>query len=189
MAENTQLAKIVAPSLNDTSYSAWSDVFDKINKNFENIATMPFIQGVQGDSYTLVEKPIWDADKHLTADGVVLLNSILAPLIESTTITLSTATTFAGLKEQLSGFNIGEANVLDSFIGKNDNLVNNTLYFYVVVDDAGDEVEKQLGQYFYFLDGRIKSVGDAFYKGGTSLIGFNDLSGLTIKRCIVFITV
>ena len=69
---NTQLTRIVAPNINEVDYAKkMQDVFNNINENFAKIASLPFIQGVQGDSYQLVEKPIWDNNAKLTEEGAL----------------------------------------------------------------------------------------------------------------------
>ena len=75
--KQSQLARIVAPAITDVKYAeGMADAFDKINDNFKKIASLPFLQGVQGDSYQLEEYKIWNDDWTLTEDGKVLLNSI-----------------------------------------------------------------------------------------------------------------
>lgn len=85
MAENKQLTRIVAPNINEVDYAdKMQTVFNNINENFAKIASLPFIQGVQGDSYQLIEKPIWNISEDdsninnatLTREGAVLLSSI-----------------------------------------------------------------------------------------------------------------
>ena len=79
--KRSQLARIVVPAITDAEYSTGlADAFDKINDNFKKIASLPFLQGVQGDSYQLEEYPIWEKDTTenwiLTEDGKILLDSI-----------------------------------------------------------------------------------------------------------------
>jgi hypothetical protein len=79
--KQSQLARIVVPAITDAAYStSLADAFDKINDNFKKIASLPFLQGVQGDSYQLEEYPIWEKDTTenwiLTEDGKILLDSI-----------------------------------------------------------------------------------------------------------------
>ena len=68
--------------------SKLEEVFDNINENFAKIASLPFIQGVQGDSYKMVTKYIFeysynvsknpDSSWIVTEDGAILLNSIFS---------------------------------------------------------------------------------------------------------------
>ena len=58
--KQSQLARIVVPAITDVKYAeGMADAFDKINDNFKKIASLPFLQGVQGDSYQLEEYPFY----------------------------------------------------------------------------------------------------------------------------------
>lgn len=189
---NTQLTRIVAPNINEVDYAKkMQDVFDNINENFAKIASLPFIQGVQGDSYQLVEKPIWTkikSDKELdrnnaklTKDGAVLLGSIFN---KSFSENLTFGTVRSGgktnkyLKDLTISINGKDVNPIDFFIDSEGNITNNTLYFYAVINDSGDEEEKQLGQYYYFVDARLKFLGDVYYGTDKSILSsFTDYTG------------
>ncbi len=176
---NTQLTRIVAPNINEVDYAKkMQDVFNNINENFAKIASLPFIQGVQGDSYQLVEKPIWQKNGSdinnatLTEDGALLLGSIFNK-------SFSVGSTFRKIKsEYLKGLTINDVNPIDFFKDPEGNITNNILYFYAVINDSGDEEEKQLGQYYYFVDARLKVLGDVYYGTDKSILSsFTDYTG------------
>ena len=176
MSEKTQLTRITVPAITDARYiEGMADAFDKINDNFKKIASLPFLQGVQGDSYQLEEYKIWDdEDWTITEDGKILLESIFEMKI--TKISFDEIRTEIGqLLPPIDG-----VSPLDFFVSEDGNtIVNNSLYFYVIKDDTGNVIEKQLGQYYYFVDGRLKNIGNV-YNGditGVSLEGFNDYTG------------
>ena len=187
---NTQLARIVAPSLSNGNFSqGMEDVFRNINDNFIKIASLPFIQGVQGDSYKLVEKDVWISEKNsngitqwkLTKAGAILLNSIFAQNI----VSFNEGMTFYQCREKLKSLNFTldkkTISPLDSFVGtdngteisfpicdksglKGENTIknNNNLYFYSIINDAGEEENTYLGQYYYFVDGRLRFLGELY---------------------------
>ena len=168
MSEKTQLTRINVPAITDARYiEGMSDAFDKINDNFKKIASLPFLQGVQGDSYQLEEYKIWD-DWLITEDGKVLLDSIFGK-----DVTVK-GNSFDKIRECI-GEDLAGTSPIDFFKNGND-IVNNSLYFYVIKDDTGNVIEKQLGQYYYFIDGRLKDIGNV-YNDGVSLNGFNDYTG------------
>ena len=174
--KQSQLARIVVPAITDAEYSkSLADAFDKINDNFKKIASLPFLQGVQGDSYQLEEYPIWEKDKTenwiLTEDGKVLLDSIFG--IDTTEEGNSFDDVRTCIGEELSG-----VSPIDFFKNGND-IVNNSLYFYVIKDDTDNIIEKQLGQYYYFVDGRLKEIGNIYNSenSGSVLSVFNDYTG------------
>ena len=179
---NTQLTRIVAPNINEVDYAKkMQDVFNNINENFAKIASLPFIQGVQGDSYQLVEKPIWQKNGTgidniiLTKDGALLLGSIFNK-------SFSVGTTFNNVRTNLSELTISingkDVNPIDFFKDSEGNITNNILYFYAVINDSGEEEEKQLGQYYYFVDARLKVLGDVYYGTDKSILSsFTDYTG------------
>lgn len=179
---NTQLTRIVAPNINEVDYAKkMQDVFNNINENFAKIASLPFIQGVQGDSYQLVEKPIWKKNGSdinnatLTKDGAILLGSIFKK-------SFSVGKTFNNVRTDLRELTISingkDVNPIDFFKDSEGNITNNTLYFYAVINDSGDEEEKQLGQYYYFVDARLKVLGDVYYGTDKSILSsFTDYTG------------
>ena len=174
--KQSQLARIVVPAITDAEYSkSLADAFDKINDNFKKIASLPFLQGVQGDSYQLEEYPIWEKDKTenwiLTEDGKILLDSIFG--IDTTEDGGSFDDVRTCIGEELSG-----VSPID-FFKSGDDIVNNSLYFYVIKDDTDNIIEKQLGQYYYFVDGRLKEVGNIYNSenSGSVLSVFNDYTG------------
>ena len=160
--KRSQLARIVVPAITDAEYSTGlADAFDKINDNFKKIASLPFLQGVQGDSYQLEEYSIWEKDETenwiLTEDGKILLDSIFG--IDTT----RDGNSFNDIRACIGQIMPEENGVspIDFFKNGND-IINNSLYFYVIKDDTGNIIEKQLGQYYYFIDGRLKEVGNIY---------------------------
>lgn len=193
---NTQLTRIVAPNINEVDYAEkMQSVFNNINENFAKIASLPFIQGVQGDSYQLVEKPIWQKngadinDAKLTEDGAVLLGSIFNKHLSGNYESLSKDLTFKDvkkggktnkyLKDLTIRINGKDVNPIDFYyIDENGDIANNILYFYAVINDSGKEEEKQLGQYYYFIDARLKFLGDLYYGTDKSILSsFTDYTG------------
>lgn len=193
---NTQLTRIVAPNINEVDYAEkMQSVFNNINENFAKIASLPFIQGVQGDSYQLVEKPIWQKngsdinDAKLTEDGAVLLGSIFNKHLSGNYESLSKDLTFKDvkkggktnkyLKDLTISINGKDVNPIDFYyIDETGDIANNILYFYAVINDSGDEEEKQLGQYYYFVDARLKVLGDVYYGTDKSILSsFTDYTG------------
>ena len=174
MSEKTQLTRITIPAITDARYiEGMADAFDKINDNFKKIASLPFLQGVQGDSYQLEEYKIWNDDLSITEDGKVLLDSIFG---KDVTVKGNYFTDIRLYIDEL----LDDVSPLDFFVAEDGNtIINNALYFYVIKDDTGNVIEKQLGQYYYFVDGRLKNIGNV-YNGdiqGVSLDGFNDYTG------------
>jgi hypothetical protein len=174
MSEKTQLTRITVPAITDARYiEGMDDAFDKINDNFKKIASLPFLQGVQGDSYQLEEYKIWNDDWSITEDGKVLLDSIFGK-----DVTVG-GSYFDNIRNYIGEF-LDDVSPLDFFVTEDGNtIINNSLYFYVIKDDTGNVIEKQLGQYYYFVDGRLKNIGNV-YNGdvtGVSLDVFNDYTG------------
>lgn len=185
---NNQLARIVAPSIGETDYAnKMATAFTNINDNFKKIASLPFLQGVAGDSYQLIEFKIWDLDEtqstnaldaQLTKEGAVLLNSIFNTdeFVENRSL----GDYINGNGENgNNGYKIlNGISPLQSFIS-NGKLINNTLYFYAIIDDSNEIIEdsKHLGQYFYFIDGRINNIGDVYAKSKNDLTSFVDYTG------------
>ena len=174
--KQSQLARIVVPAITDVKYAeGMADAFDKINDNFKKIASLPFLQGVQGDSYQLEEYPIWEKDKTenwiLTEDGKVLLNSIFGKDVTVEGSSFDNIRNY--IREELDG-----VSPIDFFKNGND-IVNNILYFYVIKDDTDSVIEKQIGQFYYFIDGRIKNIGTVYGDKTSSelLSTFNDYTG------------
>ena len=179
---NNQLARIVAPSIGETDYeNKMATAFTNINDNFKKIASLPFLQGVAGDSYQLIEFKIWDLDEtqsenaleaQLTKEGAILLNSIFNTdeFMEN-----------RSLGDYMDEYKLlKDISPLQSFIS-NGKLINNTLYFYAIIDDSNEIIEdsKHLGQYFYFIDGRINNIGDLYAdsKHKNDLTSFVDYTG------------
>lgn len=181
---NNQLARIVAPSINDTDYAnKMATAFTNINDNFKKIASLPFLQGLQGDSYELKEYHVFEklSSSHdelnlgnavLTEEGAVLINAIFNTSFKRGDSLLNT------LKGNTE-FTLNNVSAFDSFI-EGDKIINNSIYFYVITDDSGEVIQnsKHLGQYFYFIDGRVKELGNAYYNDNkTDLDNFNDYTG------------
>lgn len=187
--KDNQLARIVAPGLNEVDYSdKMAIAFSNINENFKKIASLPFLQGVAGDSYQLQEYKIIvkqnEPEKDdltinnplsLTKEGASLFNAIFD------TNDFTEGNDFNSIYDNTDiNKNLNGKNVLDFFIDENGNIINNKLYFYVIKNDADEIIEdsKHLGQYFYFVDGRIKELGNAYYNTDkTGITDFNDYSG------------
>ena len=167
----TQLAKIVAPNLNDPSNYAGDlqKAFLAINENFKKIATMPFVQGVQGDSYKLDIRHIFENDV-LTKDGATLFNSIFDKDLFKENMLLSTCISIC------KRLNLGLNGVtpLDGFLNGNE---INELYFYSIYNDEGVATNSYLGQLYYFVDSRLLELGNTFASNPNSLIKFVDYSG------------
>lgn len=160
MSETTQLAKIKAPTIGEVNYAAnMEKVFDNINENFKKIVSIPFLQGIKGDSFKLIEQKIFDDNKNLTDEGKVLLKSIYPDKCTENK-------NYKALGINSSDF-IG-----DSAINSND------LLFYAIINDADEVEEKMLGQYYYFIDPEIKKLGEWYSKANaTALSSFKDRSG------------
>lgn len=167
--KQSQLARIVAPAITDVKYAeGMADAFDKINDNFKKIASLPFLQGVQGDSYQLEEYKIWNDDWTITEDGKVLLKSIFGR-----DVTVD-GNSFDAIKSNI-GEELDDVSTIDFFGSGSGEPLHNTLYFYVIKDDANNVIEKQLGQFYYFIDARLKNIGKVY--GDETLSVFNDYTG------------
>lgn len=186
METTKSLTRIVSPTLNDANIaSSLTEAINVINENFRILSSTPFLQGVKGDTYHTSTQHIFELKNDIvtvTSAGALLLNSIFG---------------LSGVKEikDKNSYNVvknkikivtGNSDILgcptDSLIEfENDipvKLVNNDLYFYTLIDDAGNEYGEQLGQYYYFIDNRIKNLGTAYNKEDkTDLIKFVDYSG------------
>ena len=180
---NNQLARIVAPSINDTDYAnKMATAFTNINDNFKKIASLPFLQGLQGDSYELKEYHVFEklssssdelklGNAVLTEEGAVLINAIFNTSFKS-------GNSLINLRKNTE-FILNNVSAFDSFI-EGDKIINNSIYFYVITDDSGEVIQKSkhLGQYFYFIDGRVKELGNAYYNDNKiDLDNFNDYTG------------
>lgn len=178
MANNKQLTRIVAPNINEVDYAdKMQEVFNNINENFAKIASLPFIQGVQGDSYQLEEKEIWNSDWTITTDGAILLNSIFGLYDEDYIGRIIVEGDYFNTIRNtiLQNKKIGSISPIDFFKNENGEIQHNYLYFYVVKNDEGEDVERQLGQYYYFIDGRLKIIGDKYNDGTLGV--FDDYTG------------
>lgn len=189
METTKSLTRIVSPTLNDANIaSSLTEAINVINENFRILSSTPFLQGVKGDTYHTSTQHIFELKNDIvtvTSAGALLLNSIFG---------LSGDNTIKGgeeyakkdcVKDKIQNV-VGNSDTLgcptDSLIEfENDipvKLVNNDLYFYTLIDDAGNEYGEQLGQYYYFIDNRIKNLGTAYNKEDkTDLIKFVDYSG------------
>lgn len=163
--KNIQLARIKSPNINSVDYANnMAGVFENINENFKKLASLPFLQGIKGDSFEQINKPIWVFDdakqKYVaTEEGAKLLSSIYK-------IDFS--------KNPVMPDN---NNIKNAFL-KDGKLYNNDLIFYSIFDDAGDEITTKLGQYYYFVDPEVKELGVWFYDNKTKELElFKDKSG------------
>ena len=58
---NSQLAKVTAPNITEVDFAAkLQECFETINENFKKIASLPFLQGAQGDSFRTIQYLIFD---------------------------------------------------------------------------------------------------------------------------------
>jgi len=170
---NSQLAKIIAPNINDANFSkSLSDAIETINENFKKLASLPFIHGAQGDSFSCETFPIWkdrgNGTYKLTEKGALLIHSIFGvPAAEDDD--------FDMVKSILPM--LDRVSPIDSYV-KNGQLINNDLYFYAVKDEVGEVSVEYLGQYYYFIDQRIDKISSMLDAENTALVGFKDYSGL-----------
>ena len=176
MVTQTQLARIQAPLINDATYvEDLNNAFEVINENFKKLSSMPFLQGVQGDSYQVITKNIWDTSGAIwiiTEDGALLLNSIFG------ISTISVGDSFDKCKN-LVGNTYEGFSPLDFYgTGRGTEITNNILYFQTIIDDSGNENEQSriIGQYYYFIDGRLKQLGN-LRESGILNSSFEDFSG------------
>ena len=187
----SQLTRVTAPSIGDSNFAEGiRNAFETINNNFKNIVSLPFIQGVQGDSYTLISKDIWvEVNDNvspvyyaLTKEGAVLLNSIFESFfLDNTDDTkkFHEGDSFDECKTNILGeLSINGISPIDSFFTiENGSVkpVNNKLYFYSVINNLNEEQDTYLGQYFYFIDYRITELGNAYQS--ENLSDFIDFTG------------
>lgn len=189
METTKSLTRIVSPTLNDANIaSSLSEAINVINENFRILSSTPFLQGVKGDTYHTSTQYIFELKNDIvtaTSAGALLLNSIFGLSGDNTIKKGDKYKEENGVKDKIQKA-VGDSSVLgcptDSLIEfENDipvKLVNNDLYFYTLIDDAGNEYGEQLGQYYYFIDNRIKNLGTAYNKEDkTDLIKFVDYSG------------
>jgi hypothetical protein len=183
----SQLTRVTVPSIGNSNFAEGiRNAFETINNNFKTIASLPFIQGVQGDSYTQISKDIWTEVNNnitpvyyaLTKEGAVLLNSIFESVLDDTK-KFHEGDSFDECKtNKLSDLSLNGVSPIDSFFTEENGVVkpiNNKLYFYSVINNLNEEQDTYLGQYFYFIDYRITELGEAYYD--ESLSEFNDFTG------------
>ena len=187
----SQLTRVTAPSIGDSNFAEGiRNAFETINNNFKNIASLPFIQGVQGDSYTLISKDIWvelndnvsPVYYALTKEGAVLLNSIFESFFRDNTDDTKKfheGDSFDKCKTNILGeLSLNGISPIDSFFTVENGSVkpvNNKLYFYSVINNLNEEQDTYLGQYFYFIDYRITELGNAYQS--ENLSDFIDFTG------------
>lgn len=189
METTKSLTRIVSPTLNDANIaSSLTEAINVINENFRILSSTPFLQGVKGDTYHTSTQYIFELKNDIvtvTSAGALLLNSIFGLSGDNTIKKDDKYKGEKGVKDKIQNV-VGDSSILgcptDSLIEfENDipvKLVNNDLYFYTLIDDAGNEYGEQLGQYYYFIDNRIKNLGTAYNKEDkTDLIKFADYSG------------
>ena len=187
----SQLTRVTAPSIGDSNFAEGiRNAFETINNNFKNIASLPFIQGVQGDSYTLISKDIWvEVNDNvspvyyaLTKEGAVLLNSIFESFFLDNTDDnkkFHEGDSFDKCKTNILGeLSLNGISPIDSFFTVENGIVkpvNNKLYFYSVINNLNEEQDTYLGQYFYFIDYRITELGNTYQS--ENLSDFIDFTG------------
>ena len=189
METTKSLTRIVSPTLNDANIaSSLTEAINVINENFRILSSTPFLQGVKGDTYHASTQHIFELKNDIvtvTSAGALLLNSIFGLSGDNTIKKDDKYKGENSVKDKIQNV-VGDSDILgcptDSLIEfENDipvKLVNNDLYFYTLIDDAGNEYGEQLGQYYYFIDNRIKNLGTAYNKEDkTDLIKFADYSG------------
>ena len=171
---NSQLAKVTAPNITEVDFAAkLQECFETINENFKKIASLPFLQGAQGDSFRTIQYLIFDEHGNITQKGALLLNSIFG-------ISCAEGESFDTVKKQVDAKapTISAISAIDS-LRNNSDFVNNILYFYGVVDEVGKVTVEYTGQYYYFIDKRTISL--AGFQSNTDiqalLPGFVDYSG------------
>lgn len=186
MADNTitpnaYLHKIKAPSLSDTGgyVKSLESSIEQINENFKTLASLPFMQGVKGDSYELVEKPIWvlkegKSQYTITQEGVELINSIFG-------ISAKEDDTFGTVKNLVdkTAVQIGNISAIDGFFFESE-VINNILYFYAIKNDTGKFSNGYLGQMYYFIDSRTSALSSVYHQDSsfTDLLAtFKDYTG------------
>lgn len=174
---NSQLSKIIAPNINDANFAvSLADSFDTINENFKKIASIPFIQGAQGDSFQTVQYEIWEKNNKgiytITEKGALLINSIF----NITDVTKGDL--FSTVQNKISNVVpvIDGTTPIDGYFKNASTPTNNILYFYSVINDNGSILLEFTGQYYYFIDERINHLKN-FRDGSLSLDGFVDYSG------------
>lgn len=174
---NSQLSKIIAPNINDANFAvSLADSFDTINENFKKIASIPFIQGAQGDSFQTVQYEIWEKNNKgiytITEKGALLINSIF----NITDVTKGDL--FSTVQNKISNAVpvIDGTTPIDGYFKNASTPTNNILYFYSVINDNGSILLEFTGQYYYFIDERINYLKN-FRDGSLSLDGFVDYSG------------
>lgn len=171
---NSQLAKVTAPNITEVDFAAkLQESFETINENFKKIASLPFLQGAQGDSFRTIQYLIFDEHSSITQKGALLLNSIFG-------ISCAEGESFDTVKKQVDAkaHPISAISAIDS-LRNNSDFVNNILYFYGVVDEVGEVTVEYTGQYYYFIDKRTISL--AGFQSNAEikalLPGFVDYSG------------
>lgn len=171
---NSQLAKVTAPNITEVDFAAkLQESFETINENFKKIASLPFLQGAQGDSFRTIQYLIFDEHSSITQKGALLLNSIFG-------ISCAEGESFDTVKNKVNEkvLPISSISAIDSLRNNND-FVNNILYFYGVVDEVGEVTVEYTGQYYYFIDKRTISL--AGFQSNAEikalLPGFVDYSG------------
>ena len=171
---NSQLAKVTAPNITEVDFAAkLQESFETINENFKKIASLPFLQGAQGDSFRTIQYLIFDEHSNITQKGALLLNSIFG-------ISCAKGESFDTVKNKVNkkALPISAISAIDS-LRNNSDFVNNILYFYGVVDEVGEVTVEYTGQYYYFIDKRTISL--AGFQSNTDiqalLPGFVDYSG------------
>ena len=171
---NSQLAKVTAPNITEVDFAAkLQECFETINENFKKIASLPFLQGAQGDSFRTIQYLIFDEQGNITQKGALLLNSIFG-------ISCTEGESFDTVKKQVNEKvpPISAISAIDSLRNNND-FVNNILYFYGVMDEVGEVTVEYTGQYYYFIDKRTISL--AGFQSNAEikalLPGFVDYSG------------
>ena len=171
---NSQLAKVTAPNITEVDFAAkLQESFETINENFKKIASLPFLQGAQGDSFRTIQYLIFDEHGYITQKGALLLNSIFG-------ISCAEGESFDTVKKQVDAkvLPIAAISAIDS-LRNNSDFVNNILYFYGVIDEVGEVTVEYTGQYYYFIDKRTISLA-GFQSNSdiqAALPGFVDYSG------------
>lgn len=171
---NSQLAKVTAPNITEVDFAAkLQESFETINENFKKIASLPFLQGAQGDSFRTIQYLIFDEHSSITQKGALLLNSIFC-------ISCAEGESFDTVKNQVDAkaHPISAISAIDS-LRNNSDFVNNILYFYGVMDEVGEVTVEYTGQYYYFIDKRTISLSGFQSNADIQALlpGFVDYSG------------
>ena len=156
---NVFLSKVKAPQLGSSFATSFTDMINTINDNFTKLASAPFLKGDDANPFVTETVPVWVNDTvwKLTDDGAMLLNAVFS--ITSLRAGMSRSDVEGELHDEY--MITGGYYPTDSFFSDDTTLTNNSIYFLVTYDDAGNVSNKALAQYYFFVDERIKYIESA----------------------------